>query len=81
MDYLHALADLPAGFDIVYNGASTPGDDPAQAAAIVQRFAVLGFTWWLEMIGPPRVGSTWTDPIWPVERLRERIVQGPPPYP
>ncbi len=81
MDYLRSLGDLPPGFDLVYSGASTPGDDPAQAAEIVARFAVLGFTWWMEMIGPLRVGMTWTDPGWPVEKLRERILQGPPPYP
>jgi len=80
MDYLRSLGDLPPGFDILYSGHRTPGDDPARAAEIVARFAAFGFTWWLEMIGPLQVGLDWRDPVWPVETIRERILQGPPPY-
>src|SRR5438874_1752744 len=36
-----------APFDIVMEG-ETPGDDPAQAAAIVRPFAQAGATWWHE---------------------------------
>jgi probable F420-dependent oxidoreductase len=80
-DYLHSLGDLPEPFDLVYSGCSTPGDDPAQAAEIVARFAPFGFTWWLEMIAPWRGGKGWRDPDWPLDLMRQRILQGPPPYP
>jgi hypothetical protein len=35
---------------------------------------------WLEMIAP-RIGGGWRDPDWPLDLMRQRILQGPPPYP
>ena len=55
-------------FDIVMEG-ETPGDDPAQAAAIVRPFAEAGATWWNE--------SRW-GAMSDVELVRTRIQQGPP---
>jgi alkanesulfonate monooxygenase SsuD/methylene tetrahydromethanopterin reductase-like flavin-dependent oxidoreductase (luciferase family) len=55
-------------FDIVMEG-ETPGDDPAQAAAIVRPFAEAGATWWNE--------SRW-GAMSDVELVRMRIQQGPP---
>jgi hypothetical protein len=57
-----------APFDIVMEG-ETPGDDPAQAAAIVRPFAQAGATWWHE--------SRWSSVNDP-NPVRERIKQGPP---
>jgi hypothetical protein len=61
----------PAGagpFDIIWEGR-TPGDDPAQAAALVRPFVDAGITWWLEaMWGPPNA----------LEDVLARIRQGPP---
>jgi alkanesulfonate monooxygenase SsuD/methylene tetrahydromethanopterin reductase-like flavin-dependent oxidoreductase (luciferase family) len=54
-------------FDIIVEG-TTPGDDPAQAAAIVRPYAEAGATWWLE--------AKWDEPD--LERVRTRIQQGPP---
>ncbi len=73
-----ALTGRADPFDLVYSGHPTPGDDPAQAAEIVARYAETGVTWWLEMIAPWRGGVGWQDPDWPVELMRERILQGPP---
>jgi alkanesulfonate monooxygenase SsuD/methylene tetrahydromethanopterin reductase-like flavin-dependent oxidoreductase (luciferase family) len=70
-----------APFDVTFTGRPTPGDDPAQAAEIVAPYAAAGATWWLEMLTPVFYGGRWIDAVWPVEALRERIVQGPPPYP
>jgi len=59
-------------FDIVLEG-DTPGDDPAQAAAIVRPYAEAGATWWLEAVwrffyaAPGEVNGMLT-----------RIKQGPP---
>jgi alkanesulfonate monooxygenase SsuD/methylene tetrahydromethanopterin reductase-like flavin-dependent oxidoreductase (luciferase family) len=55
-------------FDIVMEG-ETPGDDPAQAAAIVRPFAEAGANWWNE--------SRW-GAMSDVELVRTRIQQGPP---
>jgi alkanesulfonate monooxygenase SsuD/methylene tetrahydromethanopterin reductase-like flavin-dependent oxidoreductase (luciferase family) len=81
VDFLRAQRE-PAGrdgpFEIVYSGHPTPGDDPDQAAEIVARYAELGITWWLEMIAPWIAGKDWKDPEWPVAKMHERIVQGPP---
>jgi alkanesulfonate monooxygenase SsuD/methylene tetrahydromethanopterin reductase-like flavin-dependent oxidoreductase (luciferase family) len=70
----HRTSDSP--FDMVIAGA-TPGDDPAQAAEIAGAQAAAGATWWIEGIHPWRFGWNYPDP-WPVETMRERILQGPP---
>jgi hypothetical protein len=64
------------GFDVVYQGV-TPGDDPGAAAEIVAPYAEAGVTWWLEPIAPYRYGEGMAEP-WDVERLRARVLAGPP---
>lgn len=66
-----------APFDIVYLGRPTPGDDPAQAAERVHPFAEAGVTWWLEILLPFRFGVGFGQ-TWPLEAMRERVLQGPP---
>jgi alkanesulfonate monooxygenase SsuD/methylene tetrahydromethanopterin reductase-like flavin-dependent oxidoreductase (luciferase family) len=61
------LADT-AAFDILVHGV-TPGDHPAESAAITQPLADAGATWWTERINPLR-GS--------LEDMRDRVRQGPP---
>lgn len=58
-------------FDIVVEGA-TPGEDKAQAAAIVQPWLDAGATWWIE--------ADWTvmDKADAHERIAARLRQGPP---
>lgn len=63
-------------FDLVNTGF-TPGDDPVEAAEIVTPFAVAGATWWLELIIPNRFGVSFEE-SWPVEAMRQRVLQGPP---
>jgi hypothetical protein len=58
---------LETPFDIVVEG-TTPGDDPARAAAIVRPYADAGTTWWLE--------AHWDDPD--QEHVLARLRQGPP---
>ena len=57
---------------------TTPGDDPDRARQIVERYREVGVTWWLESIAPYRYGRGFDEP-WDLERLRERVLQGPPP--
>jgi len=65
----HRTANTP--YDIVMDG-KTPGDNPAQASAIVRPFAEEGLTWWIE----DEPCSTWRRGG--VDGLRSRIRQGPP---
>ena len=64
--------DTGLPFDIIVEG-ETPGDNPAEAAAIVQSWAAADATWWLEaMWGTSGKPNTKAD-------VRRRIDQGPPP--
>jgi len=74
--YVQARRESDRPFDIVLQGA-TPGDDKAKAASIVAPYAEAGITWWLESIAPYRFGQDF-DGKWPVEALRQRVLQGPP---
>jgi alkanesulfonate monooxygenase SsuD/methylene tetrahydromethanopterin reductase-like flavin-dependent oxidoreductase (luciferase family) len=68
---IERLRTVPTPLDIITE-ESTPGDDPAKAAAIVREFADAGVTWWLEAI--------WNKP-WEeggFEGMRKRVRQGPP---
>jgi alkanesulfonate monooxygenase SsuD/methylene tetrahydromethanopterin reductase-like flavin-dependent oxidoreductase (luciferase family) len=70
-----AQAGAPATpFDVVHAGFSS-GANPDQDRALVQTYADVGVTWWLEHLVPERWG-TWAD--WPLEAMRQRIQQGPP---
>jgi hypothetical protein len=62
----HRVQDTP--FDIIVEG-QTPGDDPENAAAIVNPFRKAGVTWWIEAL--------WDVPD--LEKVISRIKQGPPP--
>lgn len=69
--------DIDSPFDVVYRGKPTSGDDIAKSAEMVAPFAAAGATWWLEDISPRRFNKDWTE-NWEVERLLERVQQGPP---
>ena len=62
--------------DIIVMGV-TPDADSQYATTLVKQRADLGATWWLEAITPFREGKGYEDE-WPVDAMRERILQGPP---
>jgi len=66
--YVAERRALTTPFDIIMEG-ETPGDDPAQASAMVRPFAEAGATWWNE--------SRW-GAMDDVDLVRARIRQGPP---
>jgi alkanesulfonate monooxygenase SsuD/methylene tetrahydromethanopterin reductase-like flavin-dependent oxidoreductase (luciferase family) len=74
--YVKAHRRQESPFDVVCVGM-TPGAQPAQAAATVAARAQRGATWWLEMIAPFMADKGLEDE-WPVEAMRERVLQGPP---
>ena len=76
VDYIRAHRETDDPFDVVYSGV-TPGEDPQRAADIVGSFAEAGATWWLEPIAPYRYGEGFAEP-WDTDKLRERVLQGPP---
>lgn len=70
-------AEGAAPIDVVVTGRSEPDD-----AASLARVAALDgtATWWLEELSPLRYGVGWEalgEP-WDVERLRARVLAGPP---
>ena len=71
----YRVTDAP--FDLVCRGV-TPGDDPAAAGERVATYREAGATWWIETVHPPYFGGSWEN-NWPVEAMRKRILQGPPP--
>lgn len=82
LGYIRQYRKTDTPFDVVcMNG--TPGDDPARARDIVAPYAEAGVTWWLESINPWRfgwpgsAGGDWRS-AWPLEAMRERVLQGPP---
>jgi alkanesulfonate monooxygenase SsuD/methylene tetrahydromethanopterin reductase-like flavin-dependent oxidoreductase (luciferase family) len=75
--YVQARRERETPFDVVCTGV-TPGDAP-EAAGTVARYAEAGATWWLECLIPFRFGAGFED-TWPVEALRERVLQGPPEF-
>lgn len=76
--FIESERDVSEPTDVAYPGV-TPGDDPAAARAIVERYAEVGVTWWLESISPDRYGCGFTEP-WDTERLRARVLAGPPAF-
>jgi alkanesulfonate monooxygenase SsuD/methylene tetrahydromethanopterin reductase-like flavin-dependent oxidoreductase (luciferase family) len=65
-----------APFEVTMGGFST-GDDPRRDAETITPYADAGLTWWIESVTPWRYG--WQDAgRWPVERMRERVLLGPP---
>jgi alkanesulfonate monooxygenase SsuD/methylene tetrahydromethanopterin reductase-like flavin-dependent oxidoreductase (luciferase family) len=70
------MRQSPAPFDVIALGA-TPTGQPEDSAAIIQPWAEAGATWWLESIGPLRMGKT-GDPLWTFDMLRARVLDGPP---
>lgn len=77
--YIQKYRTAETPFDAVHSGA-TPGDDPEQAAEIVKPYDAAGVTWWVETVDPWRFGWSWEEPWHPkaTDKMRERILQGPP---
>lgn len=65
--YIEQHRTLSTPFDIISEG-ETPGDNPAEAAALVRPYAEAGSTWWME--------SRWQATS--IGEIRTRIKQGPP---
>lgn len=76
LDLIARHRQVAGPFDVAHSGFS-PGQDPDRAAEITARYAQAGVTWWLENVNPWRFGWDMHGP-WPVEAMRERILQGPP---
>jgi len=75
--YVKARRPQDQPFDVLCVGM-TPGAEPARAVATVEHYLQRGATWWMEMIAPFMGGKGLDDAEWPVEAMRERVLQGPP---
>lgn len=67
---------LKSTFDVIKMGMS-PGDKPAETAAIINTAIDAGATWWLELLMPEVYGVYPTDPT-AFDILHRRVMQGPP---
>ena len=77
--YIQKFRTTDSPFDAVHSGA-TPGDNLTQAAELVESYAKVGVTWWIEPVDPWRFGWSFEVPWDPkaTVHMRERIRQGPP---
>jgi probable F420-dependent oxidoreductase len=76
VQYLRKHRKHERPLEIIIMGV-THGAESKEAANLVEQRADLGATWWLESITPFRSGKGYEDE-WPVDSMRERILQGPP---
>lgn len=77
--YVQAHRTHNTPFDAVHS-AATPGDNPTQAAKMVEPYVEAGVTWWIEPVDPWCFGWSFEVP-WAPEAtvlMRERVRQGPP---
>jgi alkanesulfonate monooxygenase SsuD/methylene tetrahydromethanopterin reductase-like flavin-dependent oxidoreductase (luciferase family) len=70
------LRQTATPFDVIALGA-TPTGQPDASASTVRPYAAAGATWWLESIGPQRMGKP-GDELWTYDQLRARVLDGPP---
>jgi len=77
--YLRNHRTLAGPFDIIVMGC-TPDAGSKEGIELVEQRAALGATWWLEVLTPHRTGKDYADE-WPIDVLRERVLQGPPQVP
>ena len=75
--YIKQYRTSNAPFDVLQSGFS-PGDKPDVATDMVGPYIDAGATWWIEQINPWRFNWGQREGPWPVEAMRERILQGPP---
>ena len=66
-------------FDLVLVTGKPDWDVDADAEEVAA-YAEVGVTWWLEDVDPFRFADYPSEP-WPHERLRERVLAGPPRFP
>jgi alkanesulfonate monooxygenase SsuD/methylene tetrahydromethanopterin reductase-like flavin-dependent oxidoreductase (luciferase family) len=64
-------------YEVVYSTHLDPGGDPARLAERIAQYTEAGITWLLEQLYPQHFGGDWQG-NWPVEAMRQRILQGPP---
>jgi alkanesulfonate monooxygenase SsuD/methylene tetrahydromethanopterin reductase-like flavin-dependent oxidoreductase (luciferase family) len=76
VDTIYRFRTSQEPFDVAHSGF-TSGTHSNQAVERTALYAAAGVTWWLENVNPWRFGWQMEGP-WPVEAMRERILQGPP---
>jgi alkanesulfonate monooxygenase SsuD/methylene tetrahydromethanopterin reductase-like flavin-dependent oxidoreductase (luciferase family) len=79
VSYINERRDTTRPFDILYRGFPLPVNDPTHAAEILKPYTDLGVTWWQLSISPTSFGKQLKGE-WPLEEMRERILQGPPKF-
>jgi probable F420-dependent oxidoreductase len=71
---MHRKQEQP--MDIIIMGV-THDAESKEAVDLVRQRSEMGATWWLECLTPFRTGKGYEDE-WPVDAMRQRVLQGPP---
>jgi len=79
IQYAREQRKQEAAYDVVYSTSLITGNHPARLTERVAQYAEVGITWLLEQLYPEHFGGEWQG-NWPVEAMRQRILQGPPTY-
>jgi alkanesulfonate monooxygenase SsuD/methylene tetrahydromethanopterin reductase-like flavin-dependent oxidoreductase (luciferase family) len=74
VEYVKQQRDSSEPCDIIHYG-TTEGKERNQDTELVQKYAEIGITWWMENMVPTRWGD-WEN--WSFEEMRRRLRQGPP---
>jgi hypothetical protein len=77
IQYTREQRQNDTAYDVVYDTSLVPGDHPAQLAERIAQYAEIGVTWLLQRLDPVHFGGEWQGE-WPMEAMRQRILQGPP---
>jgi len=77
IEYLRAHRNSESPYDILFRGTDLPVDDPGRAAEIIEPYEKLGVTWWQVNLNPTAFGGELKGE-WPLEKMYERLLQGPP---
>lgn len=77
IQYIQEQRKNDSAYEVVYSSALGLNHDSDQLAERIARYAEVGVTWWLGQLYPQHFGAEWQG-YWPVEAMRQRIIQGPP---
>jgi probable F420-dependent oxidoreductase len=75
IEFVKKYRTTDAPFDVIHGGVTS--GNHSQDVAIVAPYANVGVTWWMESVNPEVFGCEWKAD-WPIDKMRARILAGPP---
>lgn len=77
IQYTQGQRERKGAFDVVYSTSLLPNNRSTLLEERIAQYTEIGVTWLLEQIYPEHFGGEWQG-TWPLDAMRQRIVQGPP---